>query len=144
MAGSKPSDAIGRAIAGGLLGFVGGTLLLMLGGTGILIWWISEGFPSPAPLGQIFPFASMYILGATGSGVIGGLLFARAATRVGAVLVGVMALQPFLWGLSRISQLWYGPSGTSEFLVTWLIMSLTLGPVSDLLGFAPTTGFNTG
>jgi hypothetical protein len=130
-------NVIGRSIAGGLLGFAGGTLLLLLGGIGSLIWWIIEGLPTAAPLLEILTFASLYILGATGSGVLAGILFSQATTRIGAALVGIVAIQPFLWGIAMMSQLWDGPGEPGEQLITWIIMSLIFGPVIGLTWIRP-------
>ena len=118
-----------RAAKGALIGSLGGFLLL---GFGFAAWLLSGSPGDPVTLDDLL-FAFLYVVGAAGAGVIGGILYPWTRTRSGSVLVGMVAIQPFLWGVMKIMEGTSGePLALTGKVVVWIIMTLTFGPVIGL------------
>ncbi len=125
----RPFPVADRAFTGAVLGLGGGLGLLAIGA----IRWLVAGAPGdPFTVQDLLP-AVLYVVAAAGSGAVGGALLPLAATKRGAIGVGVVAIQPLV--LTIMTQ--FGepdaPAVNAGLDVGgWLVLSLIFGPVVGL------------
>ena len=109
-----------------MIGLLGGLILLIMG---VVAWLLSD---DPIGWGEISLF-SFYLLGATAAGVVAGVFYPWAKSKTGAVVVGMIAIQPFLYGIMLIVRaVEEEPIGSGGELFTWLVMTAVFGPVIGL------------
>ncbi len=122
-----------RAIVGGLIGFVGACLLAVIG----LASWLYASFRNHLVMdADGLGWLVFYVLGGAVAGGAGGVLFPLAKSRLGAVLVGMVAVQPLLAAINYM-EMRGSPAAVDELVFVWGGMTLAFGPVIGLAWIRP-------
>jgi hypothetical protein len=117
---------------GAALGFIGAAALALIG----IIRWalVSLTRPVDASLQDLVGLG-VYVLGGAAAGIIAGMLFPLARNKIGASVVGMVSIQPFLYGIFLITSDEPQSGGTNLFV--WLLMTIIFGPVIGLAWIRP-------
>lgn len=115
------------------MGFIGAAVLALIG---IIRWLvISVTRPVDASLQDLVGLG-IYVLSGAAAGVVAGMLFPLARSKFGAALVGMVSIQPFLYGIILlITSEEPQPQGATLFV--WILMTIVFGPVIGLAWIRP-------
>lgn len=99
---------------------------------GIVIWFMQGEYESDQGSGGLLALILIYVLGYSLSGLIAGLLNPIGKTRVGAALIGVIAILPLTLGIAQFltGELWpTDPDYAIATLTTAVILGICAGLV---------------
>ena len=125
--------AISRAAVGTFIGLLGACLFLVIGLVRYLIATAS-GASIAGPADLTGP--ALYAFGGAAAGAVSGLLFPLAKHKLGAALVGIVAIQPWLYGILLIIQS-EQPVDSGADTFAWIMMTLIFGPAIGLSWIRP-------
>jgi hypothetical protein len=115
------------------MGLIGAAVLALIG----IIRWVvvSLAHPVDASLHDLVGLG-IYVLSGAAAGVVAGILFPLARSKVGAALVGMVSIQPFLYGIILLITS-DEPQSQGAKLFVWILMTIVFGPVIGLAWIRP-------
>jgi|GEM_PF-3211246 len=125
--------AFDRAIVGGMVGFVGACLLA---GIGLARWLFASLRNHLVMDADGLGWLVLYVLGGAVAGGAGGVLFPLAKSRLGAVRVGMVAVQPLLAAIFYM-EMRSDPTAGDALVFMWGGMTLVFGPAIGLAWTRP-------
>ena len=115
------------------MGFVGAAALALIG----IIRWVVVSLTRPVDASfQDLLGLGIYVLSGGAAGVVAGMLFPLAKSKIGAALVGMVSIQPFLYGIILLITS-DEPQSQDATLFVWILMTIVFGPVIGLAWIRP-------